>query len=263
MSKGITNLVEMRGIKLKFDDLVVLNGLNLSVQAQESLVIMGVSGCGKSTLLSILLGLLTPDAGSVKFKGEELTRLSRQEFNKIRMHIGMVYQNAALLSSLTIGENIGLPLQELSHQSSDEISAVIDEKLALVGLSEAREKFPSELSGGMQKRAGMARALAMEPELILFDEPTAGLDPINSDLINELMITLREKQKVTSIIVTHEMESAFALATRMAFMDQGKMILVGTPDEFRNSDLPLIREFLSPHSGNKKRTTKGSIHEIA
>jgi phospholipid/cholesterol/gamma-HCH transport system ATP-binding protein len=250
MNAALQRVIELRGITLKFKDKVVLNEVTISVQSRETRVIMGMSGCGKSTLLSILLGLLTPDAGSVDFKGKNLTQLSRSELNKVRMKIGMVYQNAALLSSLTIGENVGLPLQELSTMNSAQRDAIIQEKLELVGLQDARNELPSELSGGMQKRAGMARALALNPELILFDEPTAGLDPINSNLINELIITLRDKQKVTSIIVTHEMESAFALATQMAFLDKGKMILLGSPDEFRNSDIPIVKDFLGPFSNH-------------
>ena len=255
MTATFENVLEMRGIKLQFGDKVILNGIDLSVRSQEVLVIMGLSGCGKSTLLSIVLGLLKPDAGSVFFKKEKLTELSRWKLNQVRMHIGMVYQNAALLSSLSVGGNVGLPLQELTHKTDREIRSIIDEKLELVGLADARDKFPSELSGGMQKRAGMARALAMDPELLLFDEPTAGLDPINSDLINELIVTLRKKQKVTSVVVTHEMESAFSLATCMAFLDEGKIILAGAPDEFRKSEIPIVREFLSPASAHKNKGT--------
>jgi phospholipid/cholesterol/gamma-HCH transport system ATP-binding protein len=252
MSAPLVKILEMRGVKLQFDDKVVLKNIDLSVYEQETLVIMGISGCGKSTLLSIVLGLLRPDAGSVSFKQEDLTLVSRRKFNQVRMRIGMVYQNAALLSSLNVGENVGLPLQELSHKTPCEIDSIIDEKLELVGLKDARGKFPSELSGGMQKRAGMARALALDPELVLFDEPTAGLDPITSELINELIITLRDKQKVTSIIVTHEMESAFALATRMAFLDEGTMILEGTPTVMRESKIPIIREFLSTYAAHNQ-----------
>ncbi len=251
MNSSSEKILEMRGVKLQFGDKVILTGVNLSVQTQETLVIMGLSGCGKSTLLSIVLGLLAPDEGSVNFKEKEMSRLSRRELNQVRMHLGMVYQNAALLSSLNVGENVGLPLQELTHKNACEIDSIIDEKLELVGLKDARDKLPSELSGGMQKRVGMARALAMNPELLLFDEPTAGLDPITSNLINELIVTLRDKQKVTSIIVTHEMESAFLLATRMVFLDGGKIILEGTAEEFRTSDIPIIREFLSTYSAHK------------
>jgi phospholipid/cholesterol/gamma-HCH transport system ATP-binding protein len=251
MSDEARPVIEMRGVKLKFKDRVILNGIDIIVREQETRVIMGVSGCGKSTLLGILLGLLTPNEGTVDFKGEDMTHLKRRALNEVRMNIGMVYQNAALLSSLTIGENVGLPLQELTHKNAGEIESIISEKLELVGLLDAKDELPSELSGGMQKRAGMARALALNPELVLFDEPTAGLDPINSNLINELIITLRDREKVTSIIVTHEMESAFALATQMAFLDEGRMILTGTPDIFRNSEIPIIRKFLSSYSVHK------------
>jgi phospholipid/cholesterol/gamma-HCH transport system ATP-binding protein len=245
-------LVEMRGVKLQFADKVILDGVDLSVQTQEVLVIMGLSGGGKSTLLSILMGLLKPSAGSVLFKDEDMTKLLRPKLNEARTHIGMVYQNAALISSMNVRENIELPLKELSDKNDQEIDSIVDQKLELVGLKDARDKLPSELSGGMQKRVGLARALALEPELILFDEPTAGLDPINSKHIDDLIIQLRDKQKVTAIVVTHEMESAFAVATRMAFLHEGKIILEGTPDEFRHSDHAIVSQFLSSYSEHAK-----------
>jgi phospholipid/cholesterol/gamma-HCH transport system ATP-binding protein len=248
------NLVEMRGVHFQFGDKVVLDGVNFAARDQEVLVIMGLSGGGKSTLLSILMGLLKPDAGAVLFRSEDLTNLSRRKLNEARTHMGMVYQNAALISSMTVRENVGLPLEELSNKTCQEIDAIVDQKLELVGLKDTREKLPSELSGGMQKRVGLARALAMEPGLVLFDEPTAGLDPINTETIDDLIIQLREKQEVTSIIVTHEMESAFAVATRMAFLYEGKIILEGTPDEFRSSEIPIISKFLASYSGHHGRT---------
>jgi phospholipid/cholesterol/gamma-HCH transport system ATP-binding protein len=251
MSTTPEKLVEMRGVKLQFADKVILDSVDFSVQAQEILVIMGLSGGGKSTLLSILMGLLKPNAGSVLFKEEDLTKLSRQKLNESRTHIGMVYQNAALISSMNVRENIGLPLKELSDKDDKEIDSIVDQKLELVELKDAKDKLPSELSGGMQKRVGLARALAMEPELILFDEPTAGLDPINSKHIDDLIIQLRDKQKVTAIVVTHEMDSAFAVATRMAFLHEGKIILEGTPKEFRHSDNPIVSEFLSSYSDHE------------
>jgi len=247
-------LVKLLGLKLQFADKVILDGVDLSVQKEETLVIMGMSGGGKSTLISILMGLLKANAGSACFKDQDITRLSRPKLNEVRTHIGMVYQNAALISSMTVRENIGLPLQELSDKNEKEIGAIIDQKLELVDLKDAGDKLPSELSGGMQKRVGLARALALEPELVLFDEPSAGLDPINSRLIDDLIIQLREKHKVTSIVVTHEMDSAFAVATRMAFLHEGKIILEGTPDEFRHSDQPIVREFLSTYSAHEKAT---------
>lgn len=252
MSATPEKLIEMRGVKLQFADKVILDGVDFSVQAQEILVVMGLSGGGKSTLLSILMGLLKPESGSVLFKDEDLTRLSRPKLNEARTHIGMVYQNAALISSMNVRENIGLPLKELSDKNDKEIDFIVDQKLELVGLKDTRDKLPSELSGGMQKRVGLARALALEPELILFDEPTAGLDPINSKHIDDLIIQLRDKQKVTAIVVTHEMESAFAVATRMAFLHEGKVILEGTPEEFRHTDNPIVSKFLSSYSEHAK-----------
>ena len=251
MSTTAEKLVEMRGVKLQFADKVILDGVDFAVRAQEVLVIMGLSGGGKSTLLSILLGLLKPNTGSAFFKKEDLTKLSRPKLNEVRTHIGMVYQNAALISSMTVRENIGLPLEELSDKNAKEIASIIDQKLELVGLKDAGDKLPSELSGGMEKRVGLARALALEPELVLFDEPSAGLDPINTKLIDDLIVQLRDKQKVTSIVVTHEMDSAFAVATRMAFLHEGKIILDGTPDEFRHSDMPVVRKFLASYAKHK------------
>ncbi len=258
MSSPVENLVEMRDVRFTRGDKVILDGVDISVREQEVLVIMGISGGGKSTLLSILLGLLKPDSGAVLFKQQDLTKLSRQKLNEARTHMGMVYQNAALISSMTVRENIGLPLEELTDKNDQEIVAIIDQKLEVVGLKDSGDKLPSELSGGMQKRVGLARALAMEPELVLFDEPTAGLDPINTETIDDLIIQLRQKKEVTSIIVTHEMESAFAVATRMAFLDKGKIILAATPDEFRNSDIPIVRKFLSSFSGHEHE--KGVTH---
>ena len=248
MNAKTENLVEMRGVHFQFADKVILDGVDFAVRDREVLVIMGLSGGGKSTLLTILMGLLKPNSGAVLFKNEDLTKLSRPKLNRARTHMGMVYQNAALISSMTVGENVGLPLEELSDKAEKEIDTIVDQKLELVGLKDARDKLPSELSGGMQKRVGLARALAMEPELVLFDEPTAGLDPINTEAIDDLIIQLREKQEVTSIIVTHEMESAFAVATRMAFLSEGKIILEGTPDEFRHSEIPIVCKFLSSFS---------------
>jgi phospholipid/cholesterol/gamma-HCH transport system ATP-binding protein len=252
MNTTSDKLLEMRGVKLKFADKTILDGVNFVVQPQEVLVIMGLSGGGKSTLLSILLGLLKPDAGSVFFKDEDLIKLSRSKLNEARTHIGMVYQNAALISSMSVRKNIELPLRELSAKNDEEIDSIVNQKLELVGLQDAKDKLPSELSGGMQKRVGLARALALEPELILFDEPSAGLDPINSKHINDLIIHLRDVQKVTSIVVTHEMESAFAVATRMAFLQEGKIILEGTPNEFRKTENPTVSQFLSSYSDHER-----------
>jgi phospholipid/cholesterol/gamma-HCH transport system ATP-binding protein len=242
----------MQGIKLKFGDKTILDGVDLTVQSKEILVIMGLSGGGKSTLLTVLLRLLEPTAGKVIFKGDDLIQLDRRDLNHSRTHIGMVFQNAALVSSMSVGDNLALPLRELSDKKPEEIDKAIKEKLDLVDLADAREKLPDELSGGMKKRVGLARALMLEPELVLFDEPSAGLDPIATKRIDDLILELRDKHDVTSIVVTHEMESAFAIATRMAFLDKGKIIFDGTPDEFKKSDNEIIHKFLESYLAHEK-----------
>src|SRR5258708_1366328 len=199
-------LLELRGVRLEFADKVVLDGVDLSVEPQEVLVVMGLSGGGKSTLLNILLGLLRANAGSIRFKKDELTKLSRPELNRIRTRIGMVFQNAALVSSKNVRENIALPLEELSDKNAGEIDSIVDQKLEIVGLKDVKDKLPSELSGGMQRRVGLARALALEPELLLFDEPSAGLDPINTKLIDDLIIHLRKNHRATPIVIPPKTE---------------------------------------------------------
>jgi phospholipid/cholesterol/gamma-HCH transport system ATP-binding protein len=242
-------LLEIRGIKLKIENKVILDGIDLSVYEDEVLVLLGLSGSGKSTLLSIITGLLKPDEGVIFILGtdEDLIKATEARLNEARTHMGMVYQNGALISSMNVHDNIALPLRELTDKDVKEIDCIVYQKLELVGLKDAKHKLPSELSGGMQKRVGLARALVMEPKLVLFDEPTAGLDPIHSATINKLIMQLRDKHKVTALVVTHELESAFAIASRMAFLDEGKIILEGTPEEFRGSDIPVINHFFSSY----------------
>jgi phospholipid/cholesterol/gamma-HCH transport system ATP-binding protein len=186
-----------------------------------------------------------PDEGSVFFKQFEITRLPRRKLQRIRRHIGMVYQYSALLSSRTARDNVALPLEELTDKSREEIDKIVDEKLELVGMKDSKNLMPSELSGGMKKRVSLARALVLEPELILFDEPVAGLDPVMASVIDELVINLSEKSKVTCVIVTHEMDSAFRIATRMAMLYHGKIIEEGTPEEMKKSRNPVVSQFLT------------------
>jgi phospholipid/cholesterol/gamma-HCH transport system ATP-binding protein len=239
------HVVELRDVKKQFDEKKVLDGVSLKINPQDRLVIMGQSGSGKSTILRLILGIFPPDAGSIFFKQFEITRLSRRKLQQVRRKIGMVYQYSALLSSRTVRDNVALPLEELTDKSREEIDKIVDEKLELVGMKDAKDQLPSELSGGMKKRVSIARALVMEPELILFDEPVAGLDPVNASVVDKLIISLSEKSKVTSIIVTHEMESAFRIATRMAMLYQGKIIEDAEPEQLKRSKNPVVAQFLS------------------
>ncbi len=245
MSSQTPAVVELRNVRLQFDENNVLDDVSLAVEPLERVVIMGQSGSGKSTILRLVLGILAPTSGSVFFKQFEISRLRRRKLQQIRTQIGMVYQYSALLSSRNVRDNIALPLEELTRKTRAEIDKIVDEKLEMVGMTNVKDQMPSELSGGMRKRISLARALVMGPELILFDEPSAGLDPVISSVIDELIINLSEQSKVTSIIVTHEMDSAFRIGTKMAMLYKGKIIEVGTPDAFKQSRNPVVAQFLS------------------
>src|SRR6516165_1566281 len=249
-----TPLIHLDNVVLRFGDRAILDGLNLKVFVGDRLVIVGQSGVGKSTMRRLILGILRPSSGTVRFRKLEVQRLSRSRLNLLRRRIGMVYQYSALISSMTVRQNLALPDEELKRKPQREINAMIEEKLAMVGMSGTEDKLPSELSGGMRKRVSLARALMMEPELMLFDEPSAGLDPVISTVIDELIISLTQKAGATSVIVTHEMDSAFRIASRMTMLYQGKIIEDGTPDEFRNSTNPVVHQFVTG-------TTEGPIME--
>jgi phospholipid/cholesterol/gamma-HCH transport system ATP-binding protein len=238
-------VAELQEVHLAFGEQQILRGVSLTVNASERLVVMGKSGGGKSTLLRLVLGILRPQQGQVFFKGLNVTRMGRRRLNRMRQKVGMVYQYSALISSLSVRDNLALPLEELTDTSQEEIDAIVEEKLALVGMAASRDKMPAELSGGMRKRIGLARALVLNPELMLYDEPSAGLDPVTSATIDELMISLSEKIGAASIIVTHEMDSAFKVATRMAMIHEGRIHAEGTPEEFRDHPDPIIHQFVS------------------
>src|SRR5438552_2408325 len=240
-----SHMVELRDVHMQFEEKTVLAGLSLKVQPKDRLVVMRQTGSGKSTILRLILVTLRPNSGSIFFQQFEITRLRRRKLQQVRQRIGMVYQYSALLSSRNVRDNVALPLEELTEKSREEIDEIVEAKLDLVGLAESKEQMPSELSGGMRKRVSLARALVMEPELILFDEPSAGLDPVISSVIDELIIDLTKKSKVTSIIVTHDMDSAFRIGTRMAMLYQGKIIEEAEPEQFKRSRNPVVAQFLS------------------
>jgi phospholipid/cholesterol/gamma-HCH transport system ATP-binding protein len=238
-------VLELENVELSLSGKEILRGVTLRVEEGERLVVLGESGGGKSTILRVILGMLRPTGGSVKFRGRELTRLRRWKLNLIRQRIGMVYQYSALISSLNVRENLALPLLELTRKKRQEIDAEVDAKLEMVGMGGTQDKLPGELSGGMRKRVALARALMLDPELILYDEPSAGLDPVISAVIDELMIRTSEQTGAASVIVTHELGSAFKVATRMAMLKDGEMIADGSPDSFRDHPDERVRSFIA------------------
>src|SRR5215467_10368667 len=240
-----THMVELRDVSMQFEEKKVLDDFLVKVVTGVRVVIMGQSGRGKSTILRLILGTLQPNAGSIFFKHFEITQLQRRKLQAVRQHMGMVYQYSALLSSRNVHGNVALPLEELTDKSDSEIDKIVDEKLELVGMNDSKDLLPEELSGGMRKRVALARALVLEPELILLDEPSAGLDPVIASVVDELIIGLTRNSKVTSITVTHEMESAFRIATRMAMLYEGKIIEEGEPEKFKQSKNPVVAQFLS------------------
>jgi len=236
--------IECRGLYKSFDRKSVLRGLDLSIEGGESIVVMGRSGCGKSVLLKHMVGLLEPDEGEVRIDHLDIVGVNRRKLFEIRMRFGMVFQGAALFDSLTVGENVGLALREHTSMRDADIRRVCEEKLALVGLEGVSDKRPAELSGGMKKRVGFARAIAMDPECVLYDEPTTGLDPIMADVINNLIIKLKTELSITSVVVTHDLASAYKVADRIAMLHDGRIIFDGTPQEVRATDEPIVRQFV-------------------
>jgi len=229
----------------KFGDRVVLNGISLEIYSGETFVIMGGSGCGKSTLLRHLIGSLKPDSGKVYLLGKDLSVLNEDEMDKVKKKIGMSFQSAALFDSMTVGENISLSLREHTKLDKNVIDIVVKMKLELVGLRGFEDLMPSQLSGGMRKRVGLARAIAMDPEIVFYDEPTAGLDPIVAGVIDKLILDLSKKLAITSVVVTHDMKSVFSIADRVAMLYEGKVLEVGTPDEIKKSKNQMVQQFIS------------------
>ncbi|MHC5003825.1 MAG: ABC transporter ATP-binding protein [Planctomycetota bacterium] len=250
-------VIQVVDLVKRFGEQTVLNGVNLEVNPGETMVIMGGSGSGKSTMLRLMIGSLQPDEGAIRLFGEDLCALDEDGMNELRKRFGILFQSGALFNSMTIAENVALPLQEHTTLAQSIIDISVKIKLELVGLREHADKYPSQISGGMKKRAGLARALSLDPRILFYDEPSAGLDPVTSAEIDRLIIDLTKKVGVTSVVVTHEMDSAFAIADRMAMLDRGRMLMVADRAEFealrdlaaeRRGELDerdqLIRQFL-------------------
>lgn len=226
------HVIEICNLVKRFGDQTVLDGVNLSIRTGETMVIMGGSGSGKTTMLRHMIGALHPDEGMVRVFGQDLATLDEEGLNSVRRRFGILFQSGALFNSMTLAENVALPLQEHTELAQDIIDIQVKIKLELVGLREHADKYPAQLSGGMKKRAGLARAISLDPALLFYDEPSAGLDPVTSAEIDVLIRNLSHKLGVTSVVVTHEMDSAFAVADRMAMFDKGRMLKIGDRDEF-------------------------------
>ncbi len=237
--------IEFIGISKSFGKKIVFRDVSLAIEKGETLTIIGGSGTGKTVLLKMLIGLMKPDSGKALFDGQDIGLLSLDELLHVRRRVGMLFQGGALFDSLTVKENVAYPLREHFDYPEDRLAEIVATKLELVGLPGTQALMPSDLSGGMRKRVALARAIATDPEVILYDEPTTGLDPINTRRIDNLIQSLQEKLKVTSVAVTHDMASAFAISDRLAFLYNGRIETVGSVEEVRRSTSPLIRSFIT------------------
>jgi len=247
------NVISIRGVSMSYGTRRVLDQVDLDVRRGETLVLLGGSGSGKSTLLKHVLGLVKPDTGSINITGVDITRCSASELGAVRRRIGVAFQAAALFNSLTVEENVALPLRELTRLAESTIKLVVWMKLIAVGLSDAGSLYPPELSGGMRKRAAVARAIALDPEILILDEPSAGLDPIVSAGLDELILFLKRSFGITILVVTHELESAFRIADRVAMLHQGRLIAVDRKDQFVRNAHPRIRQFLDRQADDMPR----------
>ena len=237
-------MIQIQQLSKTFDTHQVLDRVDLTINAGETTAIIGRSGSGKSVLLKHMIGLMKPDEGTVWIDGANITELAGSALDEVRLKFGMLFQNAALFDSMTAYENVAFPLQEHTRMSPHAVRQRVHECLHLVGLKGIDDLYPSELSGGMRKRVGLARALAINPQIILYDEPTTGIDPIMGDIINDLIIALRDRLKVTSVVVTHDMRSAYKVADRIAMLYNGKIVEMGTPAQIRQTRHPLVRQFI-------------------
>lgn len=242
------HVIEIINLHKSFNKKHVLQGVNLHVERGETMVVIGGSGSGKSVLIKHVIGLLMPDEGSIVVDGVDISHLSENDMNELRKKYGMLFQGAALFDSMTVWENVGFSLMQHTRLSKEEIKEKAKQKLEMVGLKGVEDLMPSELSGGMRKRVGLARAIAIEPQIMLYDEPTTGLDPIMADAINDLIIEMKKRLNVTSIAITHDMVSAYKIADKIAMLYEGRIQEVGTPDEIKSSVNPIVQQFITGSS---------------
>lgn len=238
-------IIEFKNLVKKFGDRTVLKGINLQIEEGEILFILGTSGTGKSVLLKNIVGLMRPDQGSIHINGQEVSALSEDQYFAIRKYCGMVFQQPALFDSLSVFENVAFGLRRHAQMTEPEIRSRVSESLKLVQLSGIEDKLPLQISYGMQKRVSLARTIALQPKILLFDEPTTGLDPITTNAINKLIQDLSKSLQTTSVVVSHDMNCAFAIANRIVVLDQGQIVELGTPEQLKNSQQPLVVDFLS------------------
>lgn len=242
---GAEVVIKAENVVRKFGDRTILNGISLEVYKGETFVIMGGSGCGKSTFLRHLIGSLKPDSGKISLLGKDLSLLKEDDLDKVKKRIGMSFQSAALFDSMTVGENVSLPLKEHTKLDKNVIDIVVKMKLEMVGLRGFEALMPSQLSGGMRKRVALARAIVMDPEIVFYDEPTAGLDPIVAGVIDKLILDLSKKLSITSVVVTHDMKSVFSIADRVAMLYEGRVLEVGSPAQIKSSSNQMVQQFIN------------------
>lgn len=252
MSKGNGNsdstFVRLENLTKSFGSQQILRGVDLEIRKGETLVMIGSSGGGKSVVLKHITGLIKPDKGRVLLNGKDIASLNKEDLATTRQRIGLLFQNGALFDSMSVGQNVAFPLRESNQRAPDQLTDKVIEALELVNLAPHINKMPVDLSGGMRKRVALARAMITRPELMLYDEPTAGLDPVATGIIDQLILQMQEQYSVTSIVVTHDMQSADRIADRIAFLHEGRVYFCGTPTELRNSSDPLLVNFISGHS---------------